>query len=75
VPSDEAESLSDREQEILKLVAAGNTNRQIGEFLFLSENTVKYHLKNILGKLHLHNRAEAVAYAMGTGLIQSAGVC
>lgn len=64
------EELSDREIEILKLVAEGLTNREIATRLNLSENTIKYHLKNVLQKLHLHNRAQAVAYAIQSGLLK-----
>jgi DNA-binding NarL/FixJ family response regulator len=64
------ENLSDREKEVLRLVAEGLTNRAIAGKLNVTENTVKYHLKNILEKLHLHNRAQAAAYAMQTGLLK-----
>ena len=64
------ENLSDREEEVLRLVAEGLTNRTIAGKLNITENTVKYHLKNILEKLHMHNRAQAVAYAMQTGLLK-----
>lgn len=56
--------LTEREVEVLRFLVAGKTNREIGRCLYLSENTVKYHLRNILDKLHLHNRAQVVAYAM-----------
>ena len=52
----------------LALVADGASNREIGEALFISENTVKYHMRHILGKLHLQNRAQAAAYAIRHGL-------
>jgi DNA-binding NarL/FixJ family response regulator len=64
------EDLTDREKEVLHLVAEGSTNRDIAVKLNVTENTVKYHLKNILEKLHLRNRAQAVAYAMQTGLLK-----
>ena len=64
------EELTDREKEVLRLVAEGSTNRDIAGKLNVTENTVKYHLKNILEKLHLRNRAQAVAYAMQTGLLK-----
>lgn len=63
------EELSLREKEVLRFVAEGLTNRDIGVRISLSENTIKYHLKNILQKLHLHNRTQAVAYAMQSGLV------
>jgi DNA-binding NarL/FixJ family response regulator len=56
--------LTDRELEVLKLVAEGLGNREIGKRLFISENTVKNHIRNILEKLQLHSRMEAVMYAM-----------
>jgi DNA-binding NarL/FixJ family response regulator len=49
---------------VLQEVAKGLTNREIGTALFISEDTVKYHLKNILQKLHLRNRAEVTAWAL-----------
>ena len=55
--------LSSREQEILALVAQGLTNREVAEKSFISENTVKFHMKNILDKLHLQNRSQVVAWA------------
>ena len=57
-----------REQEILRLVARGLSNSQIGDELMVSENTVKSHVKNILGKLHMKNRSEAANYAGRVGL-------
>ncbi|MCL4488204.1 MAG: response regulator transcription factor [Chloroflexi bacterium] len=68
--SSNKEDLTDREKEVLRLVAEGSTNRDIAVKLNVTENTVKYHLKNILEKLHLRNRAQAVAYAMQTGLLK-----
>ncbi len=61
-------SLTDRELEVLKLVAQGKSNREMAEVLFVSESTVKYHLRHILDKLHLDNRAQVIAYAMHRGL-------
>ncbi len=49
---------------MLEQVSLGRTNREIGAALFVSEETVKYHLKNIMQKLHLRNRAEVVAWAV-----------
>jgi DNA-binding NarL/FixJ family response regulator len=65
------ESLTPREKEVLQLVAQGATNREIASQLFIAENTVKNHLRNILAKLHLSNRVEAAAYALREGLIGS----
>ncbi len=67
---EERETLSDREKQVLGFVAEGLINRDIAARLSLSENTVKYHLKNILQKLHLRNRAQAVAYAVQSGLLK-----
>jgi DNA-binding NarL/FixJ family response regulator len=55
--------LTDREVEVLRLVARGHANREIAEKLVISENTVKNHVRNILEKLHLHSRVEAAVYA------------
>ena len=52
--------LTDRELEVLRLVARGKSNREIARDLFISENTVKNHVRNILEKLQLHSRMEAV---------------
>jgi DNA-binding NarL/FixJ family response regulator len=65
-PGDE---LTTREGEVLRLVAGGATNREVGEALYLSEHTVICHMTNILHKLHMRNRAQAVAYAVRTGLV------
>jgi two-component system nitrate/nitrite response regulator NarL len=61
-------SLSEREVEILQLIAQGLRNKTIADELKISENTVKYHLKHILQKLNLKNRAEAAAFAVQSGL-------
>ena len=60
--------LTNREREVLRLVADGATNREIGLQLYISENTVSFHMKNILAKLHLKNRAQAAAFAIRAGL-------
>jgi LuxR family maltose regulon positive regulatory protein len=57
------EPLTDREQDVLELMAAGLTNAEIGEQLFISPETVKKHAGNIYGKLHVHTRTEAAARA------------
>jgi two-component system NarL family response regulator len=56
--------LTGRELEVLKLVAQGMSNKEIASELYISENTVKNHVRNILEKLHLHSRMEAVVYAV-----------
>lgn len=60
--------LTAREQEVLRLVAAGLSNKQIAARLYLSPHTVKAHLRSILDKLHLHSRTEAAAWAVRNGL-------
>jgi two-component system NarL family response regulator len=54
--------------QVLDLVARGNTYKEIAAALGLSERTVKYHMAEILKRLHLQNRTQAVAYAASTGL-------
>jgi DNA-binding NarL/FixJ family response regulator len=66
--SDPAESLTEREVELLRLLAEGLSNKTMAQRLSLSENTVKYHLKNILQKLGVRNRTEAATQAMRLGL-------
>lgn len=63
-------ALSPREGEVLQLVAQGATNKGIADSLFISENTVKTHLRNIMEKLHLVNRSQAAAYAIKMGLAE-----
>jgi len=58
------EALTARERVVLEQLVAGATNKEIATTLVVSENTVKYHLKNILRKLHVNNRAQVVAWAM-----------
>jgi DNA-binding NarL/FixJ family response regulator len=62
--------LTEREMEVLRLVAQGLNNRDIAKELFISENTVKNHIRNILEKLHLHSRMEAVVYAVREKLLE-----
>jgi DNA-binding NarL/FixJ family response regulator len=64
-------ALTVREREVLELLVQGVTsNRALADRLFVSENTIKYHLRNILDKLHLQNRAQVIAYALRHGLVQ-----
>jgi DNA-binding NarL/FixJ family response regulator len=65
-----APKLTDREMEVLRLVAKGLGNREIARELFISENTVKNHVRNILEKLQLHSRMEAVVYAVREKLLE-----
>ena len=67
----DAVMLSQREIEIVRLLAEGSSNKSIGEQLSLSENTIKYHIKKILQKLNVQNRTEAVTYAIRNNLIDS----
>lgn len=60
--------LTEREQEVLHLIADGMNNREIAEKIFISEKTVKTHVSNILGKLHLEDRTQAAIYALKHGL-------
>jgi DNA-binding NarL/FixJ family response regulator len=60
--------LSEREREVLQLVARGHTYRQIGGELFISEKTVENHVRNILGKLHLSRKQELIRYAFEHGI-------
>lgn len=62
--------LTNRETEVLKLVATGMTARQIGGELYLSPRTVENHIQSTLRKLHLHNRVELVRYAISQGLAE-----
>jgi len=62
------ESLTQREVEVLRLIAQGYENREIGEKLVISDATVRTHVSNILGKLHLASRTQAALYALREGL-------
>ena len=70
--ANQPDALTDREREVLELMVEGVTsNRKLAKRLDLSENTVKFHVRNILDKLRLHNRAEAVGYAVRHGIVDS----
>jgi len=62
--------LTERELEVLKLIASGLTNSQIAEKLVISENTVKGHVSNILSKLHVADRTQVAVYAWQRGIVQ-----
>jgi LuxR family maltose regulon positive regulatory protein len=67
--SDLIEPLSERELEVLTLVAEGLTNPEIASRLFLTLNTIKGHTRNIYGKLNVHSRTQAIARAQALGLL------
>lgn len=67
------ESLSAREMDVLRLMARGHSNKEIATALFISETTVKSHIKSVFGKLNVLSRTEAVATAVQIGLIQLEG--
>ncbi len=64
---DPIDPLSPREQGVLDLVSQGLTNKEVADGLYISENTVKFHMKNILDKLHLRNRSQVIAWAARRG--------
>ena len=64
------EDLTARETEVLRQVAGGNRNRDIAEILFISEETVKVHIKHIMDKLGARDRTQAIAIAVRRGIIQ-----
>ena len=69
--AEDPDALTQREQEVLELLVSGVTsNRRLADELGVSENTVKYHVRNILDKLHLHNRAQVVGYALRNRLVE-----
>ena len=63
------EDLTEREHEVIKLVAKGNSNQEIANILVISEKTVKTHVSNILGKLQLEDRTQLAIYAIKKGLV------
>jgi ATP/maltotriose-dependent transcriptional regulator MalT len=72
-PRDHVDPFTPRERAVLTLVAAGRTNRQVGEELYISEKTVSVHLSRIMAKLGASRRAEAVATAYERGLLEASG--
>jgi DNA-binding NarL/FixJ family response regulator len=70
-PPQDPDALTDREREVLELLVNGITsNRKLAKQLGVSENTVKFHVRNILDKLHLHNRAQVVSYAIRHRIVE-----
>jgi DNA-binding NarL/FixJ family response regulator len=69
-PAETEDALTPREIEVLELVATGATNKEIAGALYITENTVKIHLRNILEKLHLQNRLQAAVYAVRQRLVK-----
>lgn len=68
------DALTDREREVLELLVQGITsNRKLARQLGVSENTVKFHVRNILDKLHLNNRAQVVSYAIRNKIVETPG--
>lgn len=71
-PEIKTEALTEREIEVLRLVAQGESNPKIAEHLCVTVNTIKTHLKNILSKLQLENRTQVATYAVQSGLVSTA---
>jgi DNA-binding NarL/FixJ family response regulator len=68
---DSIDTLTEREREVLDLLVQGITsNRELAERLVITENTIKYHFRNILDKLHVQNRAQVVAFAVRHGMVE-----
>jgi two-component system response regulator NreC len=67
---EEDDPLSDREREVLRLLALGHTNQEIAKMLFISVRTVESHRAHILTKLRLNTRAELVRYALAEGMLE-----
>ena len=70
LPADPYDTLSNRERQVLRLVAEGRTNREIAQLLILSVKTVMGHRANLMEKLGIHNRTELVKYAIRHGLVE-----
>jgi DNA-binding NarL/FixJ family response regulator len=73
-PSNDPDALTERERAVLELLVQGVTsNRKLAKQLGVSENTIKFHVRNILEKLHLHNRAQVVGFALRHGIVAPPG--
>jgi DNA-binding NarL/FixJ family response regulator len=68
-PAGDAGALSERELDVVRAVARGLSNRDVGKELWISEQTVKFHLTNVYRKLNLHGRVDAVRWALDAGLL------
>lgn len=70
--AEDPDALTEREREVLELLVQGvTTNRKLSQTLGVSENTIKFHVRNILDKLHLNNRAQVVSYALRNRLVET----
>src|ERR1700682_5996663 len=70
-PGGGVDALTEREHDVLDLLVQGiTTNRELAERLVITENTVKYHFRNILDKLHVQNRAKVIAFAVRHGMVE-----
>ncbi|MEM7582520.1 MAG: response regulator transcription factor [Acidobacteriota bacterium] len=70
--AEDPDALTQREKEVLEAMVRGiTTNRSLAKHLGVSENTIKFHMRNILDKLHLHNRAQVVSYALRHGVVEA----
>lgn len=67
----QVDEITDRERDVVRLVAQGRSNQEIAQELVISEKTVKTHISNILSKLHLQDRTQLAIYAIRTGLVDS----
>ena len=70
---DDPDHLTERQIEVLQQVVRGLTYREIASTLYITERTVKYHMREILQKLHLQNKSQVIAYALQTGLVKVNG--